>query len=792
MSTIVHALTRLASTELTDGQLLGRYVTTGDAAAFETLVRRHGPMVLGVCRRLLPNLHDAEDAFQATFLVLVRKATTITPRDAVGSWLNGVAYRAAQKVRVAAARTRSKEVQVAQVPEPTSVAEGIWHDVLPLLDHELALLPEKYRLPIVLCDLEGKTRKEAARQLGWPEGTVAGRLASARTMLAKRLARHGLPLSAGVLAAVLSESGTQAAVPLTLVIATVRAATGGVMQTGISSVAEGVVRTMLLSNLKLPVLVLVAFTAVAAGAALVIGRPQQADKPGGVPGTPDAPGVYSSVAPEKPTGGHVGKPDVVEETAWGEAVDGIQAGVTANKYDFRRGETATFTVKIRNVSEATITASYVSGVPGLTKPGVTSAANAQPRVLMPPEPRVYHPTLSRSLKPGEVSELGTARLHVQAASEAGGGEVPTLVATPGKYQVAYSGLAFAGTAGPDKVWVATGKVAIEVHDATKLADKAEAVSWGEAADGLQAGLAYPHGAKHAYHLGEQVTFVVWLRNVSSRKATVSFWSPPEDDAGPVVVGKDRKPQQAYPEVKCKDGKPAKVIPPPVWRYSPQVVERILQPGEVMELGRLTLWLVGQNPSRKVAHPTLVAAPGSYRVHYAGLAGGMEFATGMGLLDTGSVELEAKAGAKAAARDSYLRPTEGSRIEESDPRPSDLSGNWQAVSIEQDGRQKFSKEEVRKVTAKFHNCRYHITPLLWGPEGSFDGTYQIDGDTEEPKSFSLYPGTGVLKGQAFCGIYRVEGDTMTLCFSWPPLDRPTEFRSRPNSTIVLAVFRRAKP
>jgi RNA polymerase sigma factor (sigma-70 family) len=324
MSTILHALAQLASTELTDGQLLGRYVTRRDAAAFETLVRRHGPMVLGVCRRLLPSLHDAEDAFQATFLVLVRKATTITPRDSVGSWLYGVAYRAAQKIRVAAARRRSKEVQVSQMPELTTVGEGLWHDMLPHLDLELALLPEKYRLPIVLCDLEAKTRKQAARQLGWPEGTVAGRLVIARNMLAKRLARHGLPLSAGVLAVVLSESVTQAAVPLTLVTATVRAATGGVMQTGISSVAEGVMRTMFLSKLKLLVVVLVVCTAIAAGAALVIGRPQQADKPGGVPGTLDA--VYASLAPEKPTGAHDGKPDMVEDTAWGEAVDGIQAG----------------------------------------------------------------------------------------------------------------------------------------------------------------------------------------------------------------------------------------------------------------------------------------------------------------------------------------------------------------------------------------------------------------------------------------------------------------------------------
>jgi len=778
MATVIHALTQHASAGITDEELLGRYVRTRDAATFETLVRRHGRMVLAVCRRLLPNVHDAEDAFQATFLVLVRKATTITPRDAVGSWLYGVAYRAAQKVRIAAARRRSKEVQLAQVPEPTTVADGLWRDVLPLLDHELALLPAKYRLPIVLCDLEGKTRKEAARQLGWPEGTVAGRLACARKMLAKRLARHGLPVSAGVLAAVFSETRIQAAVPQLPVITTLRAANEGVVPAGVSSVAEGVMRTMLLSNLKHPVLVLVAVTIIAAGAALVIGRPQQADKPGGATGKPDALGVFGSPTPQKPTGGDQGKPDVVEETAWGEAVDGLQAGLSVNKHDFREGETASFTVKIRNVSAATITASHVSGVPGLARPSVTNAANAQLRVLMPPEPRFYRPTLSRSLKPGEVFELGMARLQVQAASGSGGVEVPTLVASAGKYLVAYSALAFAGTAGPDKVWVATGKVQFEVHDKNKPAEKAEAVSWGETVEGLQAGLEYPKGAKRGYYLGERVTFVVWVRNVSRQKAIVSSWSRPANDAGPMVVGQDRKPRQAYPEIINKDSKPATVLPPPMWHYSAQVVERTLQPGEAIELGRPILWLVGEKPSRNVNHPTLVAEPGNYRVNYSGLAGGMDFATGNGLLATGNLDLEVKAGGKAA--------------EENDPHPSDLSGNWHAVSFEQDGRKKFSDEEVRTITARFHNCRYSITPLPWAPEGSFDGTYQIDGDTEEPKSFSLYPAKGPLKGQAFRGIYRVEGDTLTLCLSWPPIDRPAEFRSRPNSTIVLAVFKRTPP
>jgi RNA polymerase sigma factor (sigma-70 family) len=163
---------------LTDGQLLESFLGGQDEAAFEALVRRHGPMVLGVCRRVLRIHHDAEDAFQATFLVLVRKGDTIRPREMVANWLFGVAYRTAQKARGRIARRRVREAQVKEMPEPEAVApEEGWGDWRPLLDQELSRLPDKYRVPVVLCDLEGKTGKEAARQLGWPEGTVSSRLA---------------------------------------------------------------------------------------------------------------------------------------------------------------------------------------------------------------------------------------------------------------------------------------------------------------------------------------------------------------------------------------------------------------------------------------------------------------------------------------------------------------------------------------------------------------------------------------------------------------------------------------
>src|SRR6516165_2557004 len=157
--------------ELTDGEFLDQFLTRHDEAAFEALVRRHGPMVLGVCRRILGDAHDAEDAFQATFLVLVRRAASVVPREQVGNWLYGVAYRTALEAKRVAARRRAREKQVNDMPHPTVGPEECWRDLQPLLDRELNRLPDKYRVPVVLCDLEGRTRKEAARQLDLPEGT---------------------------------------------------------------------------------------------------------------------------------------------------------------------------------------------------------------------------------------------------------------------------------------------------------------------------------------------------------------------------------------------------------------------------------------------------------------------------------------------------------------------------------------------------------------------------------------------------------------------------------------------
>jgi RNA polymerase sigma factor (sigma-70 family) len=258
-----------------DGRLLEDYVCHRDQAALATLVCRHGPMVWGVCRRVLRNHQDAEDAFQAAFLVLVRKAASVVPPERVGNWLYGVAHQTALKARATAARRRGRERQMMRVPEAAVAEQDLWQDLDPLLDEELSRLPDTSRTVIVLCDLEGKTRKEVARRLGWPEGTVAGRLARARALLAERLARRGVTLSGGALALMLAQNGAAAGVPSALALATIEAATlsaagraaAGVASTKVAALTGGVLKAMLLAKLG-PAAATVTLLGVGAGIAL--------------------------------------------------------------------------------------------------------------------------------------------------------------------------------------------------------------------------------------------------------------------------------------------------------------------------------------------------------------------------------------------------------------------------------------------------------------------------------------------------------------------------------------------
>ncbi len=263
MNGVVQQLRRVAlrrdCDDMTDAQLLDCFILHGQEAAFEALVRRHGPMVLGVCQRMLGHQQDAEDAFQTVFLVLVRKGDSIWPRAMVGNWLYGVACQTAQKARALAAKRRTREKQVADMPEPEARPDKS-RDLQAILDQELTCLPERFRAPLVLCDLQGSTRKDAAQQLGWPEGTLSSRLARARAMLAKRLTRHGLLFSGGALAAWLAQNAASAAMPHGLAISTVNAASAyaagttaatGLISANVAALTEGVLHAMLFTKLKI-------------------------------------------------------------------------------------------------------------------------------------------------------------------------------------------------------------------------------------------------------------------------------------------------------------------------------------------------------------------------------------------------------------------------------------------------------------------------------------------------------------------------------------------------------------
>jgi RNA polymerase sigma-70 factor (ECF subfamily) len=210
-----------------DTVLLRRFVVAQEEAAFAALVRRHGPLVWAACRRLLPYTEDAEDAFQATFLVLVRKARAIRQPELLGNWLYGVAYRTARKARAMATRRRAVERQVACMPPVNSSADLpdlTRRELRAVLDEALHGLPEKYRAPLVLCYLQGLTNEEAARRLGWPVGSMSTRLARGRELLHQRLKNRCPLLSAGLLATALPQHAGPTPLPGGLADATVRAA----------------------------------------------------------------------------------------------------------------------------------------------------------------------------------------------------------------------------------------------------------------------------------------------------------------------------------------------------------------------------------------------------------------------------------------------------------------------------------------------------------------------------------------------------------------------------------------
>ena len=323
---------------LPDAELLDRFARYADHPAFEVLLRRHGPMVFVVCRRTLTNPADAEDAFQATFLVFIRKARSLRRADRLGPWLYGVACRVAMKARARAARLAEYRTEVREMI-PDFNAPAAVPDWLPVLDTELAALPAKYRDALVMCELEGASRADAAKTLGVPEGTLSSRLARGRELLRRRLLKHGALLPAGGLVSLFTANGVgRATVPAVLLTRTSElativtgAVTVGTVPVGAAQLTDEVLKSMFLTKLRSAGVAVFALVLVATGLAAA----WSGGTPGAVPDTQS-----TSAAPAVRAPALVRQPDSKEPVASGSKLsdrDAMQGLWVVEKYEVGTG-----------------------------------------------------------------------------------------------------------------------------------------------------------------------------------------------------------------------------------------------------------------------------------------------------------------------------------------------------------------------------------------------------------------------------------------------------------------------
>jgi RNA polymerase sigma factor (sigma-70 family) len=290
---VFHRLRALAAVHTSracnDRELLERFLTAEDEAAFTLLVERHGPMILGLCRRLLRDRHEADDACQATFLVLARKARTVRKQESLASWLHGVAYRVSISLRRQRARRVRREQSACKTPVQEPDDGLTWRELRPVLDEELQRLPERYRAPLILCYLEGKTRDEAAQELGAKPAALHGLLDRGRKMLRDRLTRRGLTLSAVLFTTALTDIAARAALAPGLVVTSAQAALAllrgatigeGLVGPHILSLVKEASKTMFMTKLKIGAALVVAasiLTGIVGGSLNSIGLAQDAN-----------------------------------------------------------------------------------------------------------------------------------------------------------------------------------------------------------------------------------------------------------------------------------------------------------------------------------------------------------------------------------------------------------------------------------------------------------------------------------------------------------------------------------
>jgi RNA polymerase sigma factor (sigma-70 family) len=650
-----------------DGELLGGFIDRCDEAALAALIERHGPMVWGVCRRLLSH-HDAEDAFQATFLVLVRKAVSVVPREMVGNWLYGVAHQAALQARRTAARRRAREVQVTVMPDTEAVQQDQWADVQPLLDQELSRLPDIYRAVIVLCDLEGRTRKEVARQLGVPEGTVGGQLARARAILAKRLAQRGVTLSGRALAAVLAENAASAGVPTAAVSNTIGAASNfaagqgaatGPVSAKVAALTEGVLRAMMMSKLKAAIAVVLLLGFMVTGATVLSGRvaaranqPPAAEAPAKAPGkqapdlmkTRDRLGRIGSamqsyldtykVYPGPALFSKGGKPllswrvallpylnegDLYRQFRLDEPWDSahnkpLLARMPAVYCGTNAGDdTATpFQVFVGKgtLFEGPGGLGY-QDIPDGTSNTVAVVEAADPVPWTKPEDLPYSAT-------GKLPDLGGESPDVIHALFADG----KVYAFKRLFDPDAFRLALTRDDGIPTPWDKLRAPNPLVGDQEKEAFTA----WGKEVGGLQAGVAVVPGGERQYKPGDRVAFEVKVRNVGKKAVTITHSGVPHEH---------------LPEITDSQGRQVRVTMPPTLDYYPPPTKRLLKPDETATLVKNEVAVEAEilettiGPELQVSIPTIRVGPGTYKIAIGGMVQSHP------KLSTGSVEFVVK-------------------------------------------------------------------------------------------------------------------------------------------------------
>jgi RNA polymerase sigma factor (sigma-70 family) len=500
---------------LTDGQLLEDYISHHDEAAFAALVRRHGPMVWGVCHRVLRNYHAAEDAFQATFLVLVRRAAAISSRELLANWLYGVAHQTALKARATAAKRKERERQVQEMPEAAVTQQDQWRDLQPVLDEELSRLPDKYRGVIILCDLEGKTRKEAAGQLGCAEGTVASRLARARIMLAKRLNKRGVALSGGALAAVLVQQAASAGVPNSVVVSTIKAAylfaagetaATGAISVKVAALTKGVVKAMFFTKLKAAFAVVLILGLVATGATIFTCRTAagQEEKPPVAEKLPRRETEDKQHFLEKAVDG---KPKALKDEKamqgiW--QVETMEAGGGRALEEFVRSTNMKYRVVIKGSRMLTLPTDALN----VPLPDGTFVLNEKT------SPKQIDWTVDGKTELGIYAfEAGKLKL----CFDPDGMTRPTAFKTKKLTDQHYSVLRKQGN------------------------EKEGFTAWGKEIGSLQAGLGYRPGEHRAYHHGETVKLIVRVRNVGKEEVKFSYFNEEFYENPPAVTGDGGRP-----------------------------------------------------------------------------------------------------------------------------------------------------------------------------------------------------------------------------------------------------------